>query len=41
MYVFHLYVHIDFEHNGMIPSAIDSESLEPLSVLRSKSKFEW
>jgi hypothetical protein len=23
------------------PSAIDSESIEPLSVLHSKSKFEW
>ena len=23
------------------PSDIDSESLEPLSVLHSKSKFEW
>ena len=23
------------------PSAIDSESIEPLSVLHSKLKFEW
>ena len=23
------------------PSAIDSDSIEPLSVLRSKLKFEW
>ena len=26
---------------GDVPSAIDSDSLEPLSVLHSKSKFEW
>ena len=25
----------------LIPSAIDSESIEPLSVLHSKLKFEW
>ena len=24
-----------------VPSAIDSESKEPLSVLHSKLKFEW
>ena len=26
---------------GSIPIAIDSDSIEPLSVLRSKLEFEW
>ena len=26
---------------GQKPSALDSEAIEPLSVLHSKSKFEW
>ena len=26
---------------GLTPSAIDSDSIEPLSVLHSKLKFEW
>ena len=26
---------------GLSPSAIDSDSLEPLSVLHSKLEFEW
>ena len=28
-------------YNTWIPSAIDSDSLKPLSVLHSKLKFEW
>ena len=32
---------IEWCSNSENPSAIDSESIEPLSVLHSKLKFEW
>ena len=33
--------HVKWCPGGQAPSAMDSESIEPLSVLRSKLKFEW